>query len=115
MGGLGRGEAGGWNEVLWVGIGWVDGEIEENEAVGMRCWTLWVGGRTYLFLLLLLFSLRFFLLLLLSGWVGGWVGRTSSFFSFSLTLTSSSFFFFWVAVASLSLAACANRASLSML
>ena len=30
----------------WVGkwvAGWV-GCIEEKEAVGMRCWTLWVGG-----------------------------------------------------------------------
>ena len=27
------------------GDGWVgDGEVEESEAVLMRCWTLWVGG-----------------------------------------------------------------------
>ena len=32
---------------LWVGrwVGrWVGGWIEEKQAVGMRCWTLWVGG-----------------------------------------------------------------------
>ena len=35
----------------WAG-GWVGyGKVEENEAVRMRCWTLWGGG-----------------------WVGGWVG-----------------------------------------
>ena len=27
----------------WVG-GWVDGKVEENEAVRMRCCRLWVGG-----------------------------------------------------------------------
>ena len=27
----------------WVG-GWVGRKVEENEAVGMRCWSLWVGG-----------------------------------------------------------------------
>ena len=33
--------------VAWVGgwvSGWVVEEIAENEAVGMRCWTLWEGG-----------------------------------------------------------------------
>ena len=35
----GRGRGGGSNELLWVGGGWVDGEIEEEEEVGG-----WVGG-----------------------------------------------------------------------
>ena len=31
LGGLGRGERGGSNELLWVVGGWVGGEIEEEE------------------------------------------------------------------------------------
>ena len=30
--------------LVWRYLGRVGGWIEEKEAVGMRCWTLWVGG-----------------------------------------------------------------------
>ena len=78
LGGLGRGERGGWNELLWVLYGWVGG---------------WVGWTYSFFLLDLLLDLRPALARvrknLLGGhvderiveeleawerWVGGWVG-----------------------------------------
>ena len=69
--------------------GWVDREVEENEAVGMRCCGLgvggWVGGWVvylqgfYFFRPLDFLELGIEvgggeLLGYVGGWVGGWVG-----------------------------------------
>ena len=76
----GRGGAGGWNEVLGDGSGWVGGEIEQEEG--------WVGGWMGLPFHLVHFiegNGGFSLLCsshsgpnlweILSRWVGGWVGK----------------------------------------
>ena len=41
-----------------------DGKVEESEAVGMRCWKLWVGGGRG--------GGRYDWTWVVGGWVGGW-------------------------------------------
>ena len=67
VGGWGRGDQGGWNEVLWVAGGWVGGGEE--------------GGWNEV-------------LEAMGGWVGGWVGGTAyrSIVSKMLSRTPSSVF-----------------------
>ena len=62
VGWLGKGEAGGWNEVLWVLYGWVGGEIGGK---GDDCFMAWHG----------LSAVHFReMLTVWRGWVGG-LGR----------------------------------------
>ena len=83
MGGLDRGEAGGWSELLYVAVGWVGGEVGEGEEEKrhLRMHSQ-MGGRTCRKLGLCRSigrrqELPCLCLFCIGGWVGGWMKRAS--------------------------------------